>query len=941
MHKGNISTDVGAPLVDARGRRQAAPLLALLLAILPAVVIAIAIMRYSVNVPRWDQWGFASFLQGIADGEWSWQTFLTQLFAQHNEHRQAIPRLIWTGLAWFTGWNTRWEMGLQWAIVCLISFGIYRLAPHTVCHERKPALLLTALANLILFGPLQWENWMWGFQLAVPIPLACIVACLCLCYGRRSTTTVMIWCIVLSFVSTFTSANGMLCWLLVLPALWVKSRAGSASAKDAGYSAPAYNVPRERPDDAPAGPGGRPALAATVWLTAYVLFFAASVAFYLKGYHRPQHHPALDIALKDPLLALRYFLAYTGHSLGYGWGLPPVQGSILSGAVLLVSLVLLSAALAVIARKDRGLWYSTWPWFALVIYSLVSGLMIVVGRLGFGIEQALSSRYVSFSVCMVVGLIFLAAMVIKELRDRQVFSRNSVIVLISVLTTWMTAAHLASFPSSLQAMRGVRDEAMRGRIALAFLDVLPDRTTVQRILYPRMEHIVARDLKNAGWLDIPMLDSPDIRQIEDRQPYDSQRIGYVDGISALANGTYGLSGWAVLPWRRSPAHAVIVTARTGAGEEVAMGYVSLPHRSRPDVAREFRERRYANSGWGCRFSPTNLPPDAVAISAWAYDALSGKAYRIESDPALQLDVTNSGRSLLEALLSSARRAGSEIPVSRLPGPPRESPPWTFVLNEKNSRVAIGIDDPVNERWSDVMGNHYATDFVRRFKYSGKGRRNPLVRIRVEPEAETVRGRIEARRLKPNFAYQLKLRGCFSDRRAFETIGRAGRWRLPGRGTNYTDADYENFPEKHLVEAYILFDYFVTDAEGSAVRDFALDSSLHVLFHEWQSPNALPEDHVTVVVDASDPDTYTRPKRQTQTATIFAQREPVRYQTADQVIRLPPGRYEAEIVLVEESFHASTADDGYWATVCRLPVTFSIVDPASDHVTSPPTGVSLQ
>ena len=114
-------------------------------------------------------------------------------------------------------------------------------------------------------------------------------------------------------------------------------------------------------------------------------------------------------------------------------------------------------------------------------------------------------------------------------------------------------------------MRQVRDEALRGRVALAFLDVLPDRTTAERILYPSMEAIVARDLKDAGWLAIPMLDSPDITCIEDPRPYDRETIGYVEGIEALGNGTYRLNGWAVLPHRRSTAHAVIVTAETRAG----------------------------------------------------------------------------------------------------------------------------------------------------------------------------------------------------------------------------------------------------------------------------------------------------------------------------------------------------------------------------------------
>jgi hypothetical protein len=53
----------------------------------------------------------------------------------------------------------------------------------------------------------------------------------------------------------------------------------------------------------------------------------------------------------------------------------------------------------------------------------------------------------------------------------------------------------------------------------------------------------------------------------------------------------------------------------------------------------------------------------------------------------------------------------------------------------------------------------------------------------------------------------------------------------------------------------------------------------------------------------------------------------RYRSADQVTRLPPGDYRAELVLTEESFHANAMDGGFWATVYRCPISFTILAPA--------------
>jgi hypothetical protein len=249
---------------------------------------------------------------------------------------------------------------------------------------------------------------------------------------------------------------------------------------------------------------------------------------------------------------------------------------------------------------------------------------------------------------------------------------------------------------------------------------------------------------------------------------------------------------------------------------------------------------------------------------------------------------------------------------------------SFILSATNAQPMIGTDDSINERWCDIAGNGYASALVADFSYERPCQRGPQVLVRIEPRGDVFRGRLEARRLKPNFAYQIKLRGLYSDRTGFETIGRVGRWRLPGRGTNYGDQDYLDFPDKSDVEAYILFDYFVTDSRGNAVRDFALDSSLHVLWNASRQ-GGMPEreDLLPVVVAANDPADYSRPKHGNTVEWLWSEREAIRYRSRDQVIRLPPGEYAAELVLTEESFHSRDNDGGFWATVYRLPVDFTI------------------
>ena len=73
----------------------------------------------------------------------------------------------------------------------------------------------------------------------------------------------------------------------------------------------------------------------------------------------------------------------------------------------------------------------------------------------------------------------------------------------------------------------------------------------------------------------------------------------------------------------------------------------------------------------------------------------------------------------------------------------------------------------------------------------------------------------------------------------------------------------------------------------------------------------------------DPAAYSRPKRQGTAEWLWAEREHIRYRYRDERIRLPPGEYRAELVLTEESFHSQDNDGGFWATVYRCPVGFTV------------------
>jgi hypothetical protein len=234
-----------------------------------------------------------------------------------------------------------------------------------------------------------------------------------------------------------------------------------------------------------------------------------------------------------------------------------------------------------------------------------------------------------------------------------------------------------------------------------------------------------------------------------------------------------------------------------------------------------------------------------------------------------------------------------------------------------------LDDRANERWADLFGNYYSSAFITGFSYSATTPDGPSVRVTVAPTGPTLRGRLVARHLKPHFIYQVKLRGDYArDPEGHRLLGLRGRFRLPGRETNYTAAEALAYPRPEQVESYLLFDYFVTDAAGNADLAFAAEHSFHVV---WRSACNRVESQLKVrriTGDFSDPRCYAIPKAAPRQEVLWAELcktsvdDPTRLQ-------LPARTYHAELLVTEESMHSYDADGGWWATVYGLPISFTI------------------
>jgi hypothetical protein len=110
--------------------------------------------------------------------------------------------------------------------------------------------------------------------------------------------------------------------------------------------------------------------------------------------------------------------------------------------------------------------------------------------------------------------------------------------------------------------------------------------------------------------------------------------GYLDGINGsgatqieVPNSTpITVRGWAILPNEGKPADKVIITS----GDNNSLIAVVPVNVERPDVAKNFKNPDYKNSGWNITLNPSTLPTSKVVLKAWAYNSANKEATQLNS-----------------------------------------------------------------------------------------------------------------------------------------------------------------------------------------------------------------------------------------------------------------------------------------------------------------------
>jgi hypothetical protein len=310
----------------------------------------------------------------------------------------------------------------------------------------------------------------------------------------------------------------------------------------------------------------------------------------------------------------------------------PVLVSQIAGAGLLMAFALVAGCLWR-WRRDRALLARALPWVGCAFIAFINGVLITVGRVGLGMEDAMVSRYFPFCTLLPIALLFLVPLAYQRWRadaahaDRRTFG---ITLGLGALATAFGMLHLLGLLNSNDIWKEKHRAGLAAKAVVELINVAGDAETMAYVVHPKPEIIKPRAnvLDRLGYLRPALVHSKRIREIANTNAEISNEHGEILKSVRTPDDLWGLIGWAILPEKRRDADAVVLTYDDTNGEPIIFS-LALVGAQPVAVAAAMRRSGAERSGWGKSINADLIPPEARLVRAWAFDAEEGRAYPLK------------------------------------------------------------------------------------------------------------------------------------------------------------------------------------------------------------------------------------------------------------------------------------------------------------------------
>ena len=567
--------------------------------ILVPLFLLILIAINGVNVPFWDEWTTPGQFLTLEK-----HTF-ADFFAQSNESRLVVPKLIFLAVSKFLGWQPKHYMYFGWLIVLAIFLLTYKLCYRRPARGRAQdgiGLLCLVFSSALLFSPAEFENWLWGLQWVIFVPLLCALIAYDMQKRTRSFGIRFAVTVLLNLVGMFSFSNGMILWIVSFP-FWREGLQCLAGRR----------------------PSKGNAIRWLAWSAAYCGAAIIFVRIYFTDYKNVFPEPPMAFALKEPWSVMKYFAAWCGGPFHSNGAMHIAMGIALLVAVL-ISLGWLTNA---IRRQPgrRGCLYlgMLYPSVMIMVYAFGSGMMTALGRASFGVEQAYSSRYLFHSGALWVG--FIAALNthrVLTVRMRQEAGHFRRILLgVLIVFSSLLSRTWNHFYKQFEPLRIARLQTL---LNVRMLSVAPKSPMVDR---------------TCPWVDLPAL----VRALTEKGLYDPSTYGdwLTEGLKhprpvpgghvqhlRRPSPEIGITGWAISPEKDKPADSVLICRRGQTGQLEPFIMIAVGFKNN-EVIRDTGKASLRKSGF-LEVFPWPVGDDFTAAEMFSVDERNRLLYPVTKIP---------------------------------------------------------------------------------------------------------------------------------------------------------------------------------------------------------------------------------------------------------------------------------------------------------------------
>jgi len=435
---------------------------------------------------------------------------------------------------------------------------------------------------VLLFHTDQWQNWLWGFQLAWPIPVLALIASIA-SLSLSSRLAVRLTIILLAtVVAVLSMGNGLLVPLIlsvILLGQFLAHRNGKTFLELA--------------------------LAAALVVVSLALLIS----------HRP-HSGMYNFNFRGVLRGVCLVLANPFLDLSLS-----APDHLAGSLVLTISISLVLASffvwLVLCGRKNEGFdspLYSIG--FALASWAVLNSIMIASARGGLGLEGLAQSRYISYAVLLPVGLTLMSAALLlrppKTLRSGYIC--RAWIYISIALAAWS----LHSEPARLRWGRALHDVYEPIFSLLKIAPVFPVDAELSRVITRADRTALIKEVSQHRLIRGMI---PPIRRIPARMLVVNDEVGNIDKLTdRLQGGGMDIEGWAALPWKHEVPDASFVGTLNEDGSVDLLAPI-LIHKNRPDIQALGGP---SESGWQLHLPGVSSQRNIVLV---AYEWTTNKFYR--------------------------------------------------------------------------------------------------------------------------------------------------------------------------------------------------------------------------------------------------------------------------------------------------------------------------